>query len=88
MPRRTRRLWLEIKYKVPVGISRDTVISVLKKSVENKTYDLPIGWNAIIAWRNKENAPMRYGLWKQELQKSAASSDGFDKAVLSWLNKK
>lgn len=87
MPKRVRRLWLEVKWKVPPGIPRELVIETLKQSVLNKSYDLPIGWQVIIAWRNKEKAKMKFGPWKAELTKSAASSDGFDKAVLSFLDR-
>lgn len=87
MPKRVRRLWLEVRFKVPPGISREVVLSTLKLSILEKNYSLPIGWQVVIAWRNKENAPMKYGPWKGELVKSAASSDGFDKAVLAWLDR-
>ena len=87
MPKRIRRLWLEVKWKVPPGVPREIVIETLKQSVLNGTYNLPIGWQVIIAWKNKENANFKFGPWKRELAKSAQSSDGFDKAVLSFLDR-
>ena len=80
-----RRLWLKVIFKVPEGISRATIKQILLQSVRSKTYALPTGWQVILQWRNKESAPMKSGPWRAELTASARSSEGFDIAVISYL---
>ena len=87
MPKKKRRLWLEVRFKAP-GVHRDVVLQTLKDSIDSGTYKIPKNWQVIIAWRNKENAPMKYGTWTQELKKSRKSSSGFDIAVLDFLDRK
>lgn len=87
MPKKKRRLWLEVKFKAP-GVSRDVVLQTLKDSIDRGDYKIPKNWQVIIAWRNKENAPMKFGEWKAELKKSRKSSSGFDTAVLDFLDRK
>ncbi len=80
-----RRLWLKVLFKVPAGISKNKVKDTLLRSIESGKYELPSGWLVILQWRNKENSPMKSGPWRRELTASARSSDGFSKAVISYL---
>jgi hypothetical protein len=84
---KTRRLWLNIKAE-GVNVSKQEFVRALMESIADETYQLPAGWNVTLEWRNKETAPMRSGPWTAEMQKSAKSSDGFDKAVTDWLKRK
>jgi len=89
MPRkreRPRKLWLGIEVlSVPRGTPRALLIDVLRESIRRGDHTLPDGWQIEIRWRNRENAKMRTGPWQEELDKSARSSDGFDEAVLMYL---
>lgn len=87
MPRKdkTRRLWLNVRWKIAHKPSRETILKRLLESVENGTYDLPKSYKVQLGWRNKELAAMKWGEWKSELTDSAGSSDGFDLAVISYL---
>ena len=80
-----RRLWIKVLFKVPLGVSRATVKETLLRSVASRTYELPVGWQVILQWRNKESAPMKSGPWRRELTASARSSEGFDIAVTNYL---
>jgi hypothetical protein len=80
-----RRLWLNVRFKVPPGTPREKVIETLLDSVQSGNYDLPDGWDVRILWRNRANAEMKSGPWKQELRASRRSSSGFDKAVVAYL---
>lgn len=87
MKNKPRRLWLNVKasgVKVPVK----QFIRTLRESIENETYKLPKGWNVWIEWRNREGVKPKAGEWKEELEESAEESDGFNKAVLDWLERK
>jgi len=87
MPRKDkiRRLWLNVKWKIKHNPSRDTVVRRLIESIESGSYDLPKTYKVAIGWRNREDAPMKWGEWKTEMENSAASSPGWDSAVLSYL---
>jgi hypothetical protein len=87
MKNKTRRLWLNVKAE-NVTVSKQEFVRALLESIKDGSYELPAGWNVTLEWRNKEDAPMKSGPWAQELEKSAASSDGFDKAVTDWLKRK
>jgi hypothetical protein len=89
---RTRRLWINVRFKVPPSIPQDEIIDELIASVRRgrKTgdYSLPRGWRAILEWRNKQDAEMRRGSWETELEASAESSEGFDSAVIQYLERR
>jgi hypothetical protein len=83
---RKRRLWVGIEVvQVPKGTPRGLILDVLKESINSKKYDLPKGWHINLRWRNSENRPMKTGEWSHELTESAESSDGFNFAVLAYL---
>jgi hypothetical protein len=86
---RVRKLWINVRFKAPQSYSRDEVIEELLRSVKrgHRTgdYSLPSGFHAILEWRNKPNVPMRRGPWETELENSAESSEGFDLAVIKYL---
>lgn len=86
--KKPRRLWLNVKAKSVPGVSREEFKAVLVQSIERGDYVLPSGWQVVLEWRNKESAKMKAGYWTDELLDSSVSSDGFDKAVLSWLKGK
>jgi len=83
---KTRRLWLNVKQK-GVKVTRRKFIERLLKSIEDGTYRLPKKWKVTLLWRNKENAPMRSGPWKEEMEQSAESSPGWDIAVSTYLRR-
>jgi hypothetical protein len=85
--KKTRRLWLNIKAS-GVTVSTREFVRALLASIEEGDYELPEGWDVTLEWRNKESVPMRSGPWQEELEQSAKSSDGFDKAVTDWLKRK
>lgn len=85
--KKIRKLWLNIK-ATGVTVGKQEFVTALMESIKDETYILPKGWKVILEWRNKEKSPMRSGPWTKEMSKSAQSSDGFDKAVTSWLKKK
>lgn len=83
---RNRRLWLKVLWSVPdKSISRQRIIDTLISSIRRGDYEYPSSWRVAIQWRNKANAPMRTGEWTTELDASSQSSNGFDKAVLAYL---
>ena len=83
-----RRLWLNVKAKIPKGVSREDFILVLMESIDQGDYVLPTGWKVLLEWRNKESASMRSGPWTEEMLDSSVSSEGWDRAVTSWLKGK
>jgi hypothetical protein len=83
--RKNRRLWLNVKYKVPPGTSKKKVLDTLIESIDNGTYTYPKTWKVVLEWRNKESAPMKAGEFQKEMLASQSSSDGWDSAVLSYL---
>lgn len=85
MPKKSRRLWLNVKWKIKHKPSTGTVVRRLVESIENGTYDLPKTYKVAIGWKNKEEAPMKWGPWKEEMLASSASSSGWDAAVLEYL---
>jgi hypothetical protein len=85
MPKRSRRLWLNVKWKIRHDPSRETVLRHLVESIESGSYDLPKTYKVAIGWRNNESALMKWGAWKTVLEDSAASSPGFDSAMLDYL---
>ncbi len=82
---RTRRLWLNVRFDVPKDIKKEHIVRTLIRSIHRGDYKLPRNWRVVIEWRNKEDAPMRRGEWRNEMEASAESSEGFDEAVLSYL---
>jgi hypothetical protein len=87
MPKSKRRLWLGLEIiSVPQGTPRLLIIETLKESIRRGDYSLPRGWQIDIRWRNSPKARMKQGPWTEEMTKSAASSSGFDSAVLSYLS--
>lgn len=83
--RKKRRLWLNVKYKVPVGVSKEKVLDTLIESIDNGNYTYPKSWKVILEWKNKEFAPMKKGEFQKEMLASQSSSDGWDSAVISYL---
>lgn len=82
---RVRKLWLRVRYDIPKDVTEQRIIRTLIRSIERGDYRLPRGWHVVIEWRNKFDSPMRRGEWRAELEASAESSDGFDKAVINYL---
>ena len=90
MPRKkekTRRLWLNVKQS-GAKVKRNAFIKRLIRSIEDGTYRLPDKWRVTLLLRNRESAEMNEGDWQKEMEKSAASSEGWDLAVLSYLKGK
>lgn len=85
---RTRRLWLNVKYDIPQDVSEQKIIATLIRSIKRGDYRIPRNWRVAIEWRNKESAPMRKGEWRAELEASAESSPGFERAVIHYLEGK
>lgn len=83
-----RRLWLNVKAKIPTGVSREDFIRTLMRSIDRTDYTLPSGWKVLLEWRNKESASMRSGPWTEEMLDSSISSEGWDRAVMAWLKGK
>jgi hypothetical protein len=89
MPRRnkTRRLWIGLEIvEVPKGTPRGLILDVLRESIRSGKLDLPNGWKINLRWRNSEQAKMKIGTWQDELEASADSSEGFNMAVLDYLD--
>jgi len=85
MPKRKpRRLWLKLKFDAP-GASDELVIMTLLQSIRNGSYEYPHEWRVAIGWSNKENGPLKWGEWTKEMNASAESSEGWDFAVMSYL---
>lgn len=87
MPKKKRRLWLRVLFRVPAGVTRETVLQTLIDSIIDGTYAYPADWKVVIQWRNQENAPMKEGPFTAEMLRSKRSSAGFDKAVLAYLER-
>jgi hypothetical protein len=85
--RRKRKLWTKITAKVPLGVSVRDFWTTLRQGIESKSYGVPVGANVKIEWRNKEGASMKSGEYGKEMRASAESSVGFDKAILSYIDK-
>lgn len=89
MPRRkSRRLWLQIKFKVPAGVSPKKIARTLLDSIERGDYKYPKSWSVAIAWKNSRFAEMKIGEFTAEMNASAESSRGWDAAVISYLENK
>ena len=84
MPKKSRRLWLEIKFYAP-GVSRETVIQTLINSVKDGSYDYPKKWLVGIYWSNHETRDFKAGEFKKEMRASRRSSVGWDDAILTYL---
>lgn len=84
MPRKTRPLWLKIKFDAP-NASRKTVIKKLLEAIENGDYRYPKHWRVAIGWSNYENRPLKWGEFRTEMLASRISSPGFDIAVSAYL---
>jgi hypothetical protein len=86
--RKSRRLWLQIKYDAP-GVSPQKVARTLIKSIERGDYEYPADWHVVISWRNKLFADMKTpGEFTAEMKASAKSSSGWDSAVIRYLERK
>jgi len=81
--RKTRRLWLKVKFDAPVGIVQ--VLETLIKSIDRGDYIYPSNWRVALGWSNKENGALRWGEWTKEMTASAQSSEGFEFAVRDYL---
>lgn len=86
--KKPRRLWIGLEIvSVPKGTTRGLILDVLRESIMSKQYDLPEGWQINLRWKNSERAEMKIGEWSEELADSADSSEGFNYAVLSYLER-
>lgn len=86
MPRK-RKIYLRVNYSAPNGMSKAEIKGHMLDSIRNGTYD--IGKHDITAqikWRN-DNSDWKADEWKNALDESATSSNGFDKAVIGWLRR-
>lgn len=81
---RTRRLWLQIKFSK--GLDRKTVIRALITSIQRGDYIYPETWRVALGWSNKVNGDLKWGEFTAEMNASAQSSTGFDRAVLAYLD--
>lgn len=89
MPKKTRRLWLNVTVENVISVSRRKFIETLIESIEREDYMLPKSWQVTLHWgNNPAKGADRSGPWTQEMRKSASSGDGFDKAVIAWLERK
>lgn len=86
--KRSRRLWLQIKFKVPKGVSPQRVAKTLLESVERGDYEYPESWSVAISWRNKLFAKMKTDEFTNAMEESADSSYGWDFAVIDYLERK
>lgn len=84
MPRKTRPLWLKIKFDAPHTTGK-TVIKKLLESIERGDYRYPREWRVAIGWSNKENGALKWGEFRNEMLASRQSSPGFDIAVSAYL---
>ena len=85
MPKnKPRRLWLKIKYSAP-GASKKQVMKRLIQSIRQGDYDYPDNWRVAIGWSNKQDGALKWGEWTREMIQSAQSSEGWDIAVMQYL---
>jgi hypothetical protein len=82
--RKTRRLWLKVKFNAK-GASFKQVAEYLIKSIERGDYEYPHQWRVALGWSNKENGTLKWGEWTKEMKASAESSEGFQFAVRDYL---
>jgi hypothetical protein len=82
--RKTRRLWLQIKFDAK-GTPHKDVIATLLSSIERGDYKYPQQWRVALGWSNKENGALKWGEWTKEMTASAQSSEGFEYAVRDYL---
>ena len=82
--RKTRRLWLKVKYDAPLA-TRETVLRRLLLSIDKGDYIYPHAWRVALGWSNKENGALKWGEWTKEMTASAQSSEGFQFAVRDYL---
>jgi hypothetical protein len=82
--RKTRRLWLKVKFDAP-GVTRADVKKALIESIQRGDYEYRSTWRVALGWSNKENGALKWGEWTKEMTASAQSSEGFEYAVLQYL---
>lgn len=82
---RTRKLWLKVFFDVPENVPRKKIIDTLIRSIHRGDYRYPRSWTVVVEWRNSATAEMRKGEWTSEMTASAQSSNGFDKAMIHYL---
>ena len=82
-----RQLWTKIRARIPGGIDRAAFWGTLRASINRGDYELPDDWDVTIQWRNRDDAPMRSADFSIAMQESAESSRGWDKAILSYVNR-
>jgi hypothetical protein len=84
MPKnRPRYLRLSLRSDTP-GASEKTVLDTLMAAIQRGDYEYPKEWRVAIGWSNKPEADLRWGEFTAEMRKSAASSPGWDIAVLNY----
>lgn len=91
MPRKKskpRRLWLQMKFKVPKGVSPRKVARTLLESIERGDYEYPQSWHVVIRWKNKLFAKFKADEFTNAMEESADSSYGWDFAVSDYLERK
>lgn len=79
---------MQIKYKVPKGVSPERVGRTLLESIENGDYEYPKRWHVVILWKNSLFGKVKSGEFTEEMEESAQSSRGWDSAVISYLKGK
>lgn len=90
MPKKYRRLWLQVRFKTP-GASRMQVLQELINSIIRRDYDYRRNhpnWRVALLWTNRQpvNADdYKKGEFRQEMERSAESSMGFEVAVRAYL---
>jgi hypothetical protein len=85
--KRHRRLWIGIRANIKHKPKPETVLARLKQSITDGTYELPKSYKVVVRWRNA-NTDWKEGEWHTVMTESAASSTGFDSAMLGWLYQK
>jgi hypothetical protein len=90
MPRKnkSRRLWLQVKFKVPKGVSQEEILRTLIASIRRGDYEYPKSWHVIIRWKNKLFDDFKAQEFTEAMEDSAESSRGWDSAVTSYLERK
>ena len=88
-PRPDKRRYVEfgMKVVVPNGTTREAVkLELMRRTREHDKSPLPKGWDVIIRWRNKPDAPFREDEFTRAMEESEGTT-GWDGAVLGWLGR-
>lgn len=85
--KKTRRLWLQVKFKVPDNVSPRTVARKLIESVRSGDYEYPESWHVVIRWKNSLFGKFKVDEFTEAMEESAQSSRGWDSAVIAYLQR-